>query len=45
MAVKNDPKWGRMDSDTPPPGWHKGLFYFGGVFFILIGGGCMLKAF
>ena len=44
MAVKNDPKWGRMDSDTPLPGWHKGLFYFGGVFLILIGGGCVFSS-
>lgn len=39
MAIKHDSFWGKMNSDVPPPSWHKGFFIFGGVFLILLGGG------
>ncbi len=44
MATKKHPIWGKMDSETPPPSWHKGLYYFGGVFFLLVGCGCLFSS-
>lgn len=41
MAIKHDSFWGKMNSDVPPPSWHKGFFIFGGAFFTLMGAGAL----
>lgn len=45
MAIKHDPKWGKMDSDVPPSPQHKGAMIGCRIFFILCGTASCIASF